>query len=80
MTNTIENICYEYSEDCLFSQELSFYGAPILIIAYVQLKYIGELSKFLSNHKYEISSQKKMGKHFSLVRFELTSINSIQDR
>ena len=77
MTSTIESICYEYSEDCLFSRELSFSGAPVMIICYVEYKYIGELSGFLRNHKYSISSRKNMGKYFSLIRFELTGINSI---
>lgn len=77
MTDTIESICYEYSEDCLFSQQLAFSGAPVMLICYVERKYITELSRFLSNHKYEVASEKKMGKYFCLVRFELTSINSI---
>ncbi len=77
MTDTIESICYEFSEDCLFSQELSQKGSPVMLICYLQHKYIAELARFLSNHNYEICSQKPMGKHFSLIRFELIHINSI---
>ena len=75
MTNTIENICYEYSEDVLFSQENSFDGSPVLIICHTQVKYIQELSCFLKNHGYQISSRKNTGKHFSLVRFELINLS-----
>ena len=75
MTDTIENICYEYSEDVLFSQENSFDGAPILIICYTQVKYIHELSSFLKNYGYQISSRKNTGKHFSLVKFELINLS-----
>lgn len=75
MTGTVENLCYEYSQDVLFSQEESFDGAPVLIICYLQYKYINELSSFLKNHGYEIISRKNTGKHFSLVKFQLINIS-----
>jgi hypothetical protein len=77
MTDTIENICYEYAENSLFSKELSLLGAPKKIIVYLQYIYIAELSKFLSNYGYEISSQRNMGKHFGLIRFELKNLSSL---
>jgi hypothetical protein len=77
MTGTIENICYEYAETSLFSREVSIFGTPVKIIVYLQYKYIAELSKFLSNYGYEISSQKNTGKHFGLVRFELKNLSAL---
>ena len=77
MTDTIESICYEYAENSLFSKEVSIFGAPVKIIVYLQYKYIAELSKFLSNYGYEISSQRNTGKHFGLVRFELTNLRAL---
>ena len=35
MTNTVESICYEYSEDVLFSQDISDKGDPVKIICYI---------------------------------------------
>lgn len=77
MTDTIENICYEYAENSLFSKDVSLFGAPKKIIVYLQYIYIAELSKFLSNYGYEISSQKNIGKHFGLIRFELKNLSSL---
>ena len=77
MTDTIESICYEYAENSLFSKEVTIFGAPVKIIVYLQYKYIAELSKFLSNYGYEISSQRNTGKHFGLVRFELTNLSAL---
>jgi len=77
MTDTIENICYEYAENSLFSKDVTVFGAPIKIIVYLQYKYIGELSRFLCNYGYEISSQKNTGKHFGIVRFELTNVSAL---
>jgi len=75
MTETIENLCYEFSDDVLFSQDVSFSGAPLLIIVYLQAKYLGELEGFLKNHGYHIASRKNQGKHFSLVKFELINLS-----
>jgi len=69
--NTVENICYEYAEVVIFSQDVSFNGDPVLIIADVESKYVKELSKFLSNHNYKVSQRKKINEKFSLIRFEL---------
>lgn len=77
MTETIENICYEYAENSLFSKDSSIFGTPLKIIVYLQYKYIGELTKFLSNYGYEISSQKNTGKHFGIVRFELKNLSAL---
>ena len=73
MTNTVESICYEYSEDVLFSQDISEKGDPVKIICYINSIYLGELSMFLHNHGYGLASVKKFGKHFILVRFILKS-------
>ena len=73
MTNTVENICYEYSEDVLFSQDVCEKGNPIKIICYINSMYLGELSMFLHNHSYSLASVKKFGKYFILVRFILKS-------
>lgn len=73
--NTVENICYEYSEDVIFSQDVSFNGSPVLIIADIESKYVKELSKFLSNHDYKISQRKKINEKFSLIRFELINLS-----
>ena len=75
MTDTIENICYEYSQDVLFSQELSLNGHPVLIISYVQKKYLMELSRFLRNHGYELTSSKSVGKHFELTKFSFVNFD-----
>lgn len=75
MTGTIENICYEYSQDVLFSQELSSRGCPILIISYVQKKYLKELATFLGNHGYELTSSKLIGKHFALTKFSFANLD-----
>jgi hypothetical protein len=75
MTGTIENICYEYSQDVLFSQELYSNGCPVLIICYVQKKYLKELAAFLENHGYELTSSKLIGKHFALTKFSFVNFN-----
>ena len=69
MSNTVENICYEYSEDVLFSLDISISGNPVKIICYINSKYLCELSKFLHNYHYELESIKKFGKNYILVRF-----------
>ena len=69
MITTVEHICYEYSEDVLFSQDVTLDGNPVKIICYINSKYLGELSQFLHNYKYSLDSIKKFGKHFILVRF-----------
>lgn len=73
--NTVENICYEYTEDVIFSQDVSFDGSPILIIADIESKYVKELSGFLSNHGYKISQRKTIDKTFSLIKFELVNLS-----
>lgn len=73
MNTTIENICYEYCEDVLFSQDNSNNGYPLTIIAYVQKVYMGELSIFLHNHNYSLARVDNFGKYYSLVRFTLKS-------
>ena len=75
MTETIENLCYEFSDDVLFSQESSFSGAPVCIIVYVQSKYSCDLGEFLENHGYRMVSRKNEGRHFSLVKFELINLS-----
>ena len=71
MTDSIEAICHEYAEDALFSQDVSECGAPLKIIVHIKYEYISELTKFLSNYGYEYSSNKKSGKYFTLVHFQL---------
>tara|TARA_R110000824_G_scaffold86593_4_gene214163 strand:+ start:5195 stop:5464 length:270 start_codon:yes stop_codon:yes gene_type:complete len=75
MTETIENICYEYARDVLFSQEVTFDGAPALIIIYIQVQYLQELSGFLKNHGYKLSSRQNKGERYSLVKFELINLS-----
>ena len=75
MTSTIENLCHEYASDVLFSQELSFSGAPVMIIIYLEARYLNELGAFLRNHGYGMTSRKNEGKHFSLARFELINLS-----
>ena len=73
MSNTVESICEEYSEDVLYSQDITLSGNPVKIICYINSKYLGELSKFLHNHKYKLESIKKFGKSYILVRFLIRS-------
>ncbi len=75
MTETIENICYEYARDVLFSQEVTFDGVPALIIIYIEVQYLQELSGFLRNHGYKISSRQNKGERYSLVKFELINLS-----
>ena len=75
MTHAIENICYEYTDDALFSQEESFEGFPVSIILYLQHKYVKELSSFLKNNGYGLASRKNTGKHFCMLRFELINLS-----
>ena len=75
MSQTIENLCYEYSEDVLFSREVAFSGVPVLIIIYLPARYIKELSRFLQNHGYQITSRRNKGAQFSLVKFELINLS-----
>ena len=72
MDTTILNICYEFAEDVMFSQDVSKNGLPQKIIIYVEKKYLKEVSKFLTNYDYDISSTKEMGRYFVLVNFSLT--------
>lgn len=76
MTGSIENICYEYSEDVLFSQDVSFDGLPVLIILDVESKYIEELSSFLKNYGYKIIDRKNIDNKYSLLRFELINLST----
>lgn len=71
MTNNIENICYEFADDCLFSQSVDADGFPHKIIMYMQSNYLMELYKFLAKYGYERTYIKKTGKHFSMVHFHL---------
>ena len=75
MTKTIENVCYEYSDDVLFSKDVHFCGAPVLIIIYLQSRYLQELSTFLKNYGYRLAGRKNQGRHFSLVKFELINLS-----
>jgi hypothetical protein len=75
MTGSIENICYEYSEDVLFSQDISFDGSPVLIILEVELRYAKELSYFLKNYGYKIVDRKNIDNKYSLLRFELINLS-----
>lgn len=75
MTGSIENICYEYSEDVLFSQDISFDGSPVLIILEVELQYVKELSSFLKNYDYKIVDRKNIDNKYSLLRFELINLS-----
>lgn len=75
MTETIENICYEYAMDVLFSQEVTFDGAPALIIIYIESRYLQELSIFLKNYGYKLSSRRNKGQNYSLVKFELINLS-----
>jgi|TARA_R110000765_G_scaffold361858_1_gene452097 hypothetical protein len=75
MTETIENICYEYARDVLFSQEVTFDGVPALIIIYIEVRYLKELSGFLENYGYKLSSRKNEGANYSLVKFELINLS-----
>lgn len=73
MNATIENICYEYCEDVLFSRDTSHTGVPIKIIAHLKYEYIPELSKFLFNHGYSTARNKRTGKYYTLVHFEFVN-------
>lgn len=73
MTYNIENICYEYTDECLFSQVIDSDGLPFKIILHVENKYINTLAKILFNYGYHSSSVKKKGKFYSTVHFALTS-------
>ena len=80
MTNNIENICYEFSDDCLFSQSVDMDGLPHKIIVYLQSRYLTELYKFLACYGYERTYIKKTGKHFSMVHFHLLhTVSSDED-
>jgi len=80
MDTTIENICYEFCDDVLFSQESSPNGSPFTIIAYVQKCYMGELSIFLHNHNYSLARVDNFGKYFSLVRFTLKTPSKLNSK
>jgi hypothetical protein len=71
VNTTIENICYEYADDVLFSQENSSNGCPNTIIVYLKKEYISELSCFLNNYNYNLVKINSFGVYFSLVRFSL---------
>jgi len=79
MTNNIENICYEYSDDCLFSQSVSSEGLPFKIIIYLESTYIIELCGFLASYGYERTYFKKTGKHFSMIHLDLLNIPELDD-
>ena len=46
-----------------------------MIITYLQHKYAEELSKFLKNNGYYLTSRKNTGKHFCLLKFELIDLS-----
>lgn len=71
MDMTIKNICCEYSDDILYSQDESANGRPHKIIIYIQNHYLGELSYFLHKYNYSLSDIKKFGKTYILVHFDL---------
>ena len=75
MTATIENLCYEYSDDVLFSKDVHFCGAPVLIIIYLRTRYLKELSLFLKNYGYRVAGRKNHGRHFTLMKFELINLS-----
>jgi hypothetical protein len=75
MTETIESICYEYAMDVLFSKEVTFDGAPALIIIYIESRYLQELSGFLKNYGYKMSSRQNKCQNYSLVKFELINLS-----
>lgn len=80
MNTTIENICYEYADDVLFSQDIDRHGNPQKIILYIQEKYLIDLSRFLKNYNYFISQNKVMGKHFVLITFCIYKDNKIKNK
>tara|TARA_B110000305_G_C19325774_1_gene581310 strand:+ start:155 stop:403 length:249 start_codon:yes stop_codon:yes gene_type:complete len=80
MKTTIENICYEYADDVLVSQDLNKSGNPKKVIVYVQEKFLNELSKFLNNHDYQSTQKRIMGKHFVLITFCSPSQKFIRKR
>lgn len=80
MTNNIENICYEFSDDCLFSQAEDADGLPIKIIVYLQTDYIIELCGFLANYGYERTYIKKTGKYFSMMHLDLLNVTGFEDQ
>ena len=80
MNKTIENICYEYCEDVLFSQDSTKKGYPLTIIAYVQKQYMGELSIFLHNHNYSLARIDNFGKYYTVVRFVTKSCPKINSK
>lgn len=73
VNTTIENICYEYCEDVMFSIDVTEHGAPLKIIAHIKYDYIAELSKFLFNHGYSICINKRSGKYYTLVHFKYSN-------
>lgn len=73
---TIKNICCEYSDDILWSQEESLEGYPHKIIIYIHNQYLGELSYFLHKYNYSLFDIKKFGKHYILVHFDLKKNSS----
>ena len=80
MNNTIENICYEYADDVLFSQDTNSVGYPKKIIIYLQEKFLIELSRFLKNYNYKVTQKKVMGRHFALITFCMTEQGAMQNR
>lgn len=80
MNTTIENICYEYADDVMFSQDINNSGNPKKIILYIQEKYLTDLSRFLKNHNYSATHRKVMGKHFVLITFCDYQENKIKNR
>lgn len=73
MTYNIENICHEYTDECLFSQIIDSDGLPFKIILHVENKYIRTIGNILFNYGYHSASVKTKGKYYSIVHFELTS-------
>ena len=79
MTHNIENICFEYADDCMFSYAIDSDGLPIKIIIHVGNKFLPELGKFLNNQGYGNPKIKKAGKFYSTVHFELTKFITLDE-
>ena len=79
MTNNIENICYEFSDDCLFSQAEDSDGLPHKIIMYLCNEYIIELCGFLAAYGYERTYVKRTGRYFSMMDFDLLNVTGFDD-
>ena len=79
MSFNIENICYEYTDECMFSHAVDMDGLPLKIILHIENKYIPTVSKILFNYGYHSASIKRKGKYYSIVHFGLTSFIASED-